>query len=1505
MLEKHTILEAVMIFSPAKIRTCLILALAALLPAGLSTAAATYVTETPQPGSFVLAEPGRSAFLVASSREYPGVLRVAGHLQKDLARVTGTAPELLLDAPPAAGDIILIGTLGVSPLIDRLASEGKLDTAGLAGRWECFATQIIENPLPGVPRALVIAGSDKRGTIYGLFDLSSQIGVSAWHFWSDVPPPQQQKLYVSPGRHTLGEPKVRYRGIFINDEAPALSGWAFAKFGGFNARMYEHVFELILRMKGNYLWPAMWGRMFYVEDTLNPKLADEYGIVIATSHHEPMMRAHEEWARFGRGKWSYESNEETLQNFWREGIERMGAYESVVTIGMRGDGDEPMSEEANIALLERIVRDQRQIIAEVTGQPAAKTPQVWALYKEVQEYYDKGMRVPDDVTLLLCDDNWGNIRKLPRPGEAPRSGGYGIYYHFDYVGGPRNYKWLNTNQVARTWEQMHLAYEMGARRIWIVNVGDIKPMELPTEFFLDYAWNPEAWPAERIPEYTRQWAARQFGAGHAAEIAGLLEGYTRFNSRRKPELLEPVTFSLNNYGEWEKVVSDYKGLAERAQRLNDLLPPAQRDAFYQLVLHPVTACANLYELYYTVAVNRVYASQGRAATNTLAERAEALFARDAEISAYYNHELAGGKWSHMMDQTHIGYTYWQQPDSNAMPEVKRRSVPAAAEMGVAIEGSSQWWPDSQGEAVLPELDPFIKQSTHIELFNRGQAPFNYAIQPGRKWLRLSDERSFIEDEKRIAVTVAWDQVPAGRHRVPLTISGPGGRIVVVTVPLFKPAEPEPMLAGLFLESGSAVAIEAEHYTRALNSGTIHWQNIPELGRTLSGMTPFPVTAPAAAPGGESPRLEYLLHLFSSGKVTVKAMLSPTLDYHHAGGLRFAVSFNDETPQIVDMHKGMDWEKWVGDNIVVKSTTHTIARAGLQVLKFWAVDPGVVLQRLVVETGEARASYLGPPETFVRRELTAVHNPILSGFYPDPSICRVGEYYYLVTSSFAYFPGIPIFKSRDLVNWQQIGHVLDRPDQLDLEGHGVSRGLFAPAIRHHDGCFYVVCTLVDRGGNFVVTAPAAEGPWSNPVWLPEVDGIDPSLFFDEDGQAWLVYNSIAPQGKPLYDGHRTIRLRAFDCGKLQVTGEEKILVNGGVDLSQKPVWIEAPHLFRREGWYYLIAAEGGTAENHSVVVFRSRQIDGPYLPWQKNPILTQRHLDPGRPSPVTSTGHADFVETPAGDWWAVFLGCRPYPPVEQNYYNTGRETFLAPVRWNEGWPVINPDHAEVQPTYPAPLPTVPAWSPFPASGHFPLRDEFDTGSLAPTWQFLRTPQQPWHALSGGTLQIRLMPETLSGTGHPAFLGHRQQHAFCTASTALTFEPRAENEKAGLTIFQNESHYYFLCLALEKEKPALQLWKSTDSKTPARSLLLLKSIPLKRSAFNGEFGLRITAAGGSYAFYYAEKRGKWKLLLDRVDGPFLSTRIAGGFVGSFFALHATSLGQSSGSSAIYHWFEYSKN
>jgi xylan 1,4-beta-xylosidase len=533
------------------------------------------------------------------------------------------------------------------------------------------------------------------------------------------------------------------------------------------------------------------------------------------------------------------------------------------------------------------------------------------------------------------------------------------------------------------------------------------------------------------------------------------------------------------------------------------------------------------------------------------------------------------------------------------------------------------------------------------------------------------------------------------------------------------------------------------------------------------------------------------------------------------------------------------------------------------------------------------------------------NPILAGFYPDPSICRVGKDYYLVTSTFAYFPGIPVFHSRDLVNWKLIGHVLDRPEQLNLDGQGVSRGLFAPTIRYNKGLFYVICTQVDRGGNFIVTAKSPAGPWTNPVWLPEINGIDPSPFFDDDGKAYVIYNSIPPDNKSLYDGHRTIRIVALDVKTLKVYGEETILVNGGVDITKKPVWIEAPHIFKKNGSYYLIAAEGGTAEQHSEVVFKSKSVLGPYVPSEKNPILTQRTLDAKREFPITSTGHADFVQTEEGSWWSVFLGCRPYAPFDQNYFNTGRETFLAPVDWSGEWPVINPGLEKVQYHYPVPIKSGIARGITPHGGNFVVRDDFNAARLNPEWAFLRTPREPWYNLTErkGWLALQVRPETCSDPVNPTFLGHRQQHATGSASVRLDFNAKAENEKAGLLIFQNETHFYFFCKSLSSGGGIIQLYSSTTGEK--QSMHLLVSQPLQRIDGERPLELRIEARGSTYAFLYKLQTDDWKVLKEEIDGRFLSTRIAGGFVGCMYAMYATSLGTPSTNTAYFDWFEYSGN
>lgn len=686
----------------------------------LACSGAVSVCERPQAGSIALVRSGQPVVVYVDAGADSAVRRVAHSFAGDLERVGGKAARVVNRLEGLRGDVVIIGTLGQSPVIDRLVKTGEIRAEDLTGRWEAFRQVVVENPAPGVRRALVIAGSDRRGAVFGTYDLSDKLGVSPWHWWADVPVRRRADLYITAGQRR-DEPRVRYRGLFINDEDPAFSTWARRKFGGVNSRVYEHVFELNLRLKGNYIWPAMWGKAFAADDPRNVPLADEMGVIMGTSHHEPMMRAQAEWHRnkdqgVTGGAWDYTRNATNLRTFWRGGIERMAPkgrarpYESLVTIGMRGDGDEPMTEGTATQLLETIVADQRKIIAEVTGRPASQTPQVWALYKEVQDYYDQGMKVPDDVLLLFADDNWGQVRRLPTK-DRDRKGGYGVYYHFDYVGGPRNYKWLNVTQIEKVWQQMDLANRSGADDLWIVNVGDIKPMEFPLSFFLDMAWNPDAMTLEAMRDYPRKWAEKTFGASDAAEIGRLLTRYGQFAARRKPELINADSFPLGRSdgaaldgGEFGRMVAEWDQLEQAMLATKRRLRPDQLDAYFQLVEHPVSAMANLYRLYYAVAWNRRLAAANDPRTNGFADLAEAAYRRDAEITDAY-HRLRGGKWDGMMLQVHIGYTGWQQPDTQTMPEV-RRVAASGATGAIALPAA----------APLPPADSYV--SIDADRFSR-------------------------------------------------------------------------------------------------------------------------------------------------------------------------------------------------------------------------------------------------------------------------------------------------------------------------------------------------------------------------------------------------------------------------------------------------------------------------------------------------------------------------------------------------------------------------------------------------------------------------------------------------------------------------------------------------------------------------------------------------------------------------------------------------------------------
>lgn len=948
----------------------------------------TYISVTGGKELFTLSENGKSTPLFINSKDYAGVIRALNDLKLDIGKVTKAEPVVVVDKLPKQKEVVIVGTLGKSPVIDQLVKNKKLDVKDIEGQWEAFIIQVVTDPLPGIDKALVIAGSDKRGTIFGIYDVSEQIGVSPWHFWADVPVDHQDALFVTPGRY-VQHPSVKYRGIFINDEAPALTNWVRAKYGmakpgtnppvgngvaNYGHEFYATVFELLLRMKANYLWPAMWSNAFNEDDPLNAALADEYGIVMGTSHQEPMVRSQQEWDRryYGSlGHWNYNKHSQTLESFWREGIRRNKNYESIVTMGLRGANDSEMEGgiKANIAMVEGIVEKQQQIIREEMNRDITKVPQLWCLYKEIMEYYNEGMRVPDNITLLWSDDNWGNIRRLPDANERKRSGGAGVYYHFDYHGDPRSYEWINTNPLPKIWDQLSLAKQYGADRIWIVNVGHLKGYELPMEFFMSLAWNTDRWNNNNINEFTRLWAAREFGDEYAGEIADILSKYSKYNGRRKPESLSTKVYSLVNYSEAESVVADYNQIAAQAEVIYNKLPQAKRDAFYQIVLFPAKIGAIVNDLYVTAAKNNLYASQKRASTNAMAAKTRYLFHTDTAMMYYYNHVYANGNWNHFMDQTHLGYTDWMPPRKNSLDAIKLSeiAVPDSAIMGVALEGSELSWPGAATQAVLPGFDLFSNRHHYLEIFNRGKAAFEFVITSDVDWLKFSETRGDVwGNDKRITVSVDEKKLPQGRATGVITVSG-AGKPVSINVSAFNP---QANLKG-FVESGGYVSIEAEHFSKNTETDKGKWIRVEDYGLTLSGMrATAAANAPAAIAGENAPCLEYPIHLFSGDSVQLTFITSPLLNFMPGRDIKIAVAFDDAEPQYVTIVKDRflvhfsnpDWAQSVVNQARRRVTTLKAGAPGHHLLKVWMVDPGVVLQKIVVDTGGLKPSYLGPPES---------------------------------------------------------------------------------------------------------------------------------------------------------------------------------------------------------------------------------------------------------------------------------------------------------------------------------------------------------------------------------------------------------------------------------------------------------------------------------------------------------------------------------------------------------------
>lgn len=822
---------------------------------------------------FTLVEDGQPVSIVVSRTEDKAILRAADNLVLDFERVTGNKPALS-DVPQSARTII-IGSLD-SPFVNQMIQRGKFDPSELKGCREKYLIQTIENPLEGVDDALVIVGSDRRGAVYGIYEISEQIGVSPWYDWADAPVVRQDDLSIARGSYTAGEPAVRYRGIFLNDEAPCLTGWVKHTYGTDygDHRFYERVFELILRLRGNYLWPAMWGWAFYEDDPLNSKVADEMGIIMGTSHHEPMARNHQEWARRRNqyGVWDYGTNKKVIDKFFREGIERAKDTEDLITIGMRGDGDAAMGGKEGhddeyvpdypylIKMMQRIFDNQRRIIKEVTGKPASQRPQVWALYKEVQILYEKGLRVPDDVIILLSDDNWGDVRKLPNAEERKHPGGWGMYYHVDYVGAPRNSKWLNVTPVQNLWEQMQLTYEYGVDQLWVLNVGDLKPMEYPITLFLDMAWNPTKFTAENLKDHTRAFCAQQFGDEQAAEAARILNLYSKYAGRITAEMLDRTTYNLQS-GEWKQVSDEFIKLEAEAMRQYMTLPENARDAYFQIILFPIQALANVYEMYYAQAMNHCLYKANDPAANWWADKVEACFARDKFLSDQYNNVMAGGKWKNMMIQKHIGYKIWN---------------------------------DSFPEDTLPMI--------------------------------------FRIDET--------EKLPSG-----FTFSADEGCVIM----------------------------EAPHIYSKQNSAEGSWTLIEDMGRTLGGVALMPYDVPV-----EGAKLTYRMEIPSDvKKVTVHIATKSTLAFHDKEGHSYRVGFKgaESVDRCFNARLNEDPENvysiyypTVAKRVAVEKIELSLPEgASVYDLEIQPLDPGIVFEKVIVDFGGYKDSYLmGNESAYIRK-----------------------------------------------------------------------------------------------------------------------------------------------------------------------------------------------------------------------------------------------------------------------------------------------------------------------------------------------------------------------------------------------------------------------------------------------------------------------------------------------------------------------------------------------------------
>lgn len=953
---------------------------------------------------------------------FPGVIRVTEKVAHDVELVSGKKPQILVEKEipetlESSGEdwTIIAATKGKSSFLKKLEEAGSAELKELEQKRECYAWIFPEIKNRTKSNLLVIAGSDKRGTIYGLFHLSEMLGVSPFVDWCGLMPPKQEKIELREDMACISkEPSVRYRGFFINDEWPAFGNWCNHNFGGFNAKAYDHVFELLLRLKGNYLWPAMWSARFADDgpDLLNAELADEYGIIMGMSHHEPCLRQGEEY-KYLRGKnsvygdaWNFRTNREGITKFWEDGLKRSGKFENVITVGMRGEADTAImgknaTLEDNIQLLRDVLKTQKKLIQERVNPDLTKVPRMIALYKEVEEFFygnekTKGLMGAEElenVILMLCDDNYGNLRTLPTEEMRKHAGGYGMYYHLDYHGWPVSYEWINSSYLPKIWEQMSMAYDFGVRELWMVNVGDIATQEFPLSFFLDMAYDFDRWGSRALnctQEYTRKWVRQQFGSVEEETqdtIADILEQYTKIIHRRRPEALNPETYHPVQEKESSRIFEEEEQLLKKLQDVYETIEktnPQNLSAFIALVYYPAFGTMNLVKMQILAGWNHYYANLGAVCANDYGDEVERCMEQDRKAVEMY-HQMDQGRWYGMGMSQHIGFTHWNEDECRnpvvmRVIPLKKRSILVAAD-GTAQHAEGSPWLDNTMK-LKDFLNPDCTRAS-VTLYSRSDLKAEYKVLKKPGWLSVEPMEGWLDGvsqkKVRLNLTLIKQRLPETNQDTiqdSLEIATPEGKCEI-TVPVYTGNLQDKK--NVFVDTMGYLSIEAAHYVNSVPGNykdrQVKFENLQGYGKTNSAMKAFPSDA-CTVPGQDAPYLEYQFVLEESGTYEAEFYMQPSNPVTRENQLLYAVRINEEMTETVnavekDYQVGDQAEKWAEGVLsqIRRQTVSIKCRAGFNTLRVYHVTPGFVLEKIVIyPMGEKpEESYLGPAETYHGRQ----------------------------------------------------------------------------------------------------------------------------------------------------------------------------------------------------------------------------------------------------------------------------------------------------------------------------------------------------------------------------------------------------------------------------------------------------------------------------------------------------------------------------------------------------------